>query len=345
MKRILNLHLPFFISFLTMVILFTGCKKEEDDPYVPPVVVNPTAPKVTTGKAAWIGENSVTLNGTVNAGKEETEIVFEYGPTADYEFSISSTPDVITGDEDVPVKVALSDLAPGTLYYYRILAENSIGSTYGSELTFTTFIPAVFNPDVTYGSVTDEDGITYKTVEIGTQTWMAENLRTTKYNDGTPVPLVTDNTEWAALTTPGLSWYNNDTDVYGALYNWYAVNTGKLCPAGWHVPDDEEWSTLTSFLGGEAVAGSTLKEAGTLHWLPPNAGATNETGFTALPGGYRSSAGTYTNIKRYAYWWSSSQRTTNDAWFRDLSYGYNNADRTSSNKKGGFSVRCVMDLP
>jgi uncharacterized protein (TIGR02145 family) len=345
MKKILNLHLLIFAPLLTMVFLFTGCKKEKEDPDVPPVVVNPTAPKVTTGKATWIGESSVTLNGTVNAGKEETEIVFEYGPTDDFEFSVSSTPDVITGSEDIAVNVLLSDLTPGTIYYYRILAENSIGSTYGSELTFTTFLPVVFNPDVTYGSVTDQDGITYKTIEIGTQTWMAENLRTTKYNDGTPVPLVTDKTEWAALTTPGLSWYNNDTDFYGALYNWYAVNTGKLCPDGWHVPDDEEWNTLTSFIGSETIAGSKLKEAGTLHWQAPNAGATNETGFTALPGGYRTSTGVYANIKRYSYWWSSSQRTTNDAWFRDLSYGYAYADRSSSNKKSGFSVRCVMDLP
>ena len=122
--------------------------------------------------------------------------------------------------------------------------------------------------------VQDIDGNNYLTVTIGTQIWMAENLRTTKYNDGTAIPLVTDNTTWANLTTPAYCWYNNDAktngSTYGALYNWYSVNTKKLCPTGWHVPNDTEWTTLTTYLGGTAVAGGKLKETGTAHWYSPN---------------------------------------------------------------------------
>ena len=138
-------------------------------------------------------------------------------------------------------------------------------------------------------TVTDIDGNVYHTVKIGTQVWMVENLKTTKYNDGTPIPLVTANSSWAILTTPGYCFYNNDANVnkatYGAMYNWYIVNTGKLCPAGWHVPIDAEWTTLTNYLGSENAAGGKLKEFGISHWVTPNDGTTNSSGFTALPAG------------------------------------------------------------
>src|SRR5450759_4787246 len=115
-------------------------------------------------------------------------------------------------------------------------------------------------------TVKDIDGNVYKTVTIGKQVWMVENLKTTKYNDGITIPLVIDNTAWTDLITPKYSWFNNDIankEVYGALYNWYTVNTNKLCPKGWHIPTDEEWTTLTTYLGGEGVAGGKLKETGT----------------------------------------------------------------------------------
>jgi uncharacterized protein (TIGR02145 family) len=143
-----------------------------------------------------------------------------------------------------------------------------------------------------YGSVTDIDGNVYKTVTIGSQNWMAENLRVTKYNDGTPIQYITDDTEWLDNALGAYCAYNNTTDTdtiykYGYLYNSYAVNTGKLAPEGWHIPTDEEWEELTTYLGGIEVAGRKLKEGGTSHWNSPNTGATNESGFTALPGGYR----------------------------------------------------------
>jgi uncharacterized protein (TIGR02145 family) len=146
-------------------------------------------------------------------------------------------------------------------------------------------------------TVKDIDGNVYKTITIGTQVWMAENLRTTKLDDGKIVPLVTDDKIWAGLNTPAYCWYTNNApenkNKYGALYNWYTVSTNKLCPRGWHVPTDAEWKTLITNLGGESVAGGKLKEKGTSHWQSPNAGATNETGFTALPSGERKQSGVF----------------------------------------------------
>jgi uncharacterized protein (TIGR02145 family) len=198
------------------------------------------------------------------------------------------------------------------------------------------------------GAITDKDGNVYTSVTIGTQVWMVENLKSTKYNDGTGIPNVTENTEWANLTTPGYCWYNNDVSTYratyGALYNWYALSTGKLCPIGWHVPSDEEWTTLATFLGGENIAGGKLKEAGTTHWLSPNTDATNETGFTALPGGLRGySNGIFISIGQYGYWWSSSLDFGNQFFVRNL---FNNTAlvwKSACDKQSGLSIRCLKD--
>jgi len=196
----------------------------------------------------------------------------------------------------------------------------------------------------------DADGNYYSVVKIGTQTWMVENLKTTKYKDGTTIPLVTDNTAWTALSTPAYCWYNNDAttykNTYGALYNWYAVNTAKLAPTGWHVPTDTEWTTLTTYLGGESVAGGKLKEAGTGNWLSPNSGATNATGFSALPGGTRSYDGTFYFVGSYGYWWSSTEFDSTYAWNRAMGYSGSGVDRGGYTESGGFSVRCVKgDIP
>jgi uncharacterized protein (TIGR02145 family) len=195
-------------------------------------------------------------------------------------------------------------------------------------------------------SVTDIDGNVYNTVTIGTQVWMAENLRTTKYNDNTAIPNITDTTAWKALTTPAYCWYNNDASTYkanyGALYNWYTVNTGKLAPKGWHVPTDAEWTTLTTYLGGAAVAGGKLKETGTVHWID-NMYATNETGFTALPGGLRWEDGLFYNVGVIGKWWSATEFLTNNAWYRQMYSKDSDVERYGYFKRPGFSVRCVKD--
>jgi uncharacterized protein (TIGR02145 family) len=202
-------------------------------------------------------------------------------------------------------------------------------------------------------TVTDKDGNVYHTVTIGTQVWMVENLKTTKYNDGTPIPLETDNIAWSKLTTPGYCWYANDAatykTTYGALYNWYAVNTGKLAPTGWHVPTDAEWTTLTAYLGGEIFAGGKMKSTGTIEagtglWYSPNVGATNESGFTAVPAGERDGSGTFNPIGYYGTWWSSSEGFTDYAWYRRMFYDGSSASRFYYNMNYGFSVRCLRDF-
>jgi len=196
--------------------------------------------------------------------------------------------------------------------------------------------------------VLDPDGNLYSVVKIGDQVWMAENLKTTKYKDGIGIPLVTNNEDWANLTTPGYCWQGNNQatygDIYGALYNWYAVETGKLCPDGWHVPTDSDWAILTTYLGGEAEAGGKLKEEGTTHWESPNTGATNETGFTALPGSCRIHYdGSFADVGFYGYWWSSDEFNYDQAWCVRLSYESGNIARRIQMMKHGFSVRCIKD--
>ena len=230
----------------------------------------------------------------------------------------------------------LSGLQPSTLYYVRSYATNSAGTAYGNEISFTT-------QNIT---VSDFDGNVYHTVTIGTQVWMVENLKTTKYNDGTSIPLVSDGTAWISLSTPGYCWYNNDAATnkatYGAIYNWYTVNTGKLCPAGWHIPTDAEWTTLTTYLG-ESIAGAKLKETGTTHW-GYNYCATNETGFTALPGGWRYNDGTFQDIGYNGNWWSSTEQiAAGTSWFRRLESDWCDVRGGSYVKILGYSVRCLRD--
>ena len=195
-------------------------------------------------------------------------------------------------------------------------------------------------------TVIDIDGNVYNTVTIGTQVWLKENLRTTKLNDGTEIPNVTSGTEWAGLSTPGYCYYDNSWSnalTYGALYNWHAVNTGKLCPVGWHVPSNEEWTTLITYLGGDTLVGGKLKETGTAFWLSPNRGATNETGFSGLGGGYRSnSSGSFRAIKTSGLFWTSSEYW-DMAIFLSLSYSTSNPYMYYANKLAGMSVRCIRD--
>ena len=196
-------------------------------------------------------------------------------------------------------------------------------------------------------TVTDIDGNTYKTITIGTQVWMQENLKVTKLNDGTAIDLVTDNIEWGDTGSPGYCWYDNDVNnkgTYGGYYNCYTVMTGKLCPDGWHVPSDAEWTILTDYLGGEEVAGGKMKETGTTHWLSPNTGATNESGFTALPGGYRHRYSSSDQLGEYAYFWSSTNKESIDEYYlRDLDYDDTAASRYTNFYNNGLQVRCVKD--
>jgi len=213
----------------------------------------------------------------------------------------------------------------------------------GNNRTVMTVIPTEDNTvTFTFTECKDGDNNYYPVVQINTQLWMAENLKTTKYKDGTtPIPNVIEDVAWTTLSGPAYCWYGNiqtNKDVFGALYNFFAVSTGNLCPTGWHVPSDTEWASLITFLGGADVAGSKLKETGVTHWNSSNINATNETGFTALPGGYRYGGdGTYARINGYGHWWSSS------TWYRWIESDHTNVYRGGSPSSFGFSIRCIRD--
>jgi uncharacterized protein (TIGR02145 family) len=219
--------------------------------------------------------------------------------------------------------------------------------TYGCKKDDDNILPIQFNPDLSYETTTDIDGNVYRTIKIGTQTWMAENLKVTRYRNGDTIPNVTDRYEWYNLTTGAYCDYENsasNSTVYGKLYNFYAVaDSRNIAPTGWHVPSDAEWTTLTTFLGGGIVAGGKLKEKGTAHWPSPNYGATNETGFSALPAGRRGSGGYFCCLGGYAGLWSSTEYDGSCARSQTLNLGYNYLDRNVNYKAHGFSVRCLKD--
>ena len=203
-------------------------------------------------------------------------------------------------------------------------------------------------------ALVDIDGNNYSLVKIGNQIWMKENLKVSRYRNGDLIPVVTDNASWSTLGTGGRSWYSNDSTTYenpyGNLYNWYAVNDSrKLCPSGWHVPIDAEWTTLTTFLGGETVAGGKMKQTGLTLWNSPNTNADNTSGFSALPGGYRNNVGSFIYINTDAFFWSATPDTYGRAWFRNLShnfgsvYNYDYLGNYGLNQSFGASVRCLRD--
>lgn len=226
-----------------------------------------------------------------------------------------------------------------------------------SQSTLYTFS---FDAVVCPPTLTDINGNVYNAVQIGSQCWMRENLRVRNYRNGTAIPEITNNASWKGLTTGARCWYNVDSAtyaaIYGAMYNWYAcVDTNGLCPAGWHVPTDLEWKALEIAVGmSPAVAnnsgyrgndeGGKLKDTTTVYWEPPNTGATNSSGYTGLPGGYRlGSDGTFASEGQIGYWWTSTAFSTSSAWYHALVYNYPGVARISYGIKTGFSVRCLKD--
>ena len=260
-----------------------------------------------------------------------------------------------------------------TLFVWKAGVLVNIQSIKTADMDSITFKRPI-NPtgiNITGPNVTDIDSNVYQSVTNCGLTFTKQNLNVSKYSDGTPIPQVTDPTQWANLTTGAWCYYNNDPAngaVYGKLYNWYAVAgiydaasaanpalRKKLAPAGWHVPTDSEWSNLINCLDPNAdggnnynIAGGKMKSIGTLQagtglWQSPNTDATNASGFTGLPAGYRYNFGTFYDIGNGGNWWSSSEAVPPDAWYRYLDYGNGYAFRTNYSKKDGFSVRCLRD--
>jgi len=324
----------------TLLLTFYACGKKDEKP-------TSSTPLVITNSAAWIGPRWAILKGQINGRNLMTTVTFQYDTTQTYNIVVSPAHDTTSGSTLVSFSYTLTGLKPNTKYHYRASATNSSGTGLGADVAFITKdtldFTVGFNKDLTYDSIYDIEGNKYHTIQIGSQTWTAENLKTTKYNDGTDISFSPDVLEWYGLTTAAYTFYNSDSLGYGAMYNWYAVESGKLCPSGWHVPSDDEFTALTDYLGGMDVAGGKLKETGTAHWLTPNTDATNESGFSAVPGGYRNFSGTYNSITNYAYWWTSTELTETGAWYRDVYYAYSAVDRSNTHKRTGASVRCVKD--
>lgn len=244
---------------------------------------------------------------------------------------------VVVNSGDALFSAKIKGLKANTKYYVRAYSTNSLGTAYGTQLQITT-----------RGKVKDIDGNTYPVITIGNQTWMSSNLKVTRFRDGTPIKYVASGWEWGSQNDASYCWYNNDSTSYkanyGAMYNWYAANSPLLCPEGWKVPGNNDWSKLISTLGGVEVAGGKLKETGTIHWNAPNADATNESGFSALPGGYRSYVnGAYFSIRDNAGWWTTT------ALNNELALSYHITLYTTgfvriveNNKNYGLSIRCIL---
>jgi uncharacterized protein (TIGR02145 family) len=304
----------------------------EDDP-------SEGIPEVHGSEIVNISSTSAEANGSCRASSLFARgICWSTEPDPD---TIDSHTEIWYNNESWQFTGRMNGLMPNTTYYARAYAVNSKGIGYGDVVFFKTF------PDTSMaGTITDIDGNVYTTVKIGSQTWMGENLKSTRLNDGTPIPpaivhwqILVDSLQWQNLNEMAYCWYMNDSaaySFYGALYNYYVVMTNKVCPLNWHVPNNDEWQELKHFLS-DTTAGGKLKEAGTLHWPPPNTGATNSSGFTALPSRIRSDYGGF--VENYeGAWWSA---TANRYWYvtvesEDLfEYGISN--------RGGISIRCIED--
>jgi uncharacterized protein (TIGR02145 family) len=326
------------ISTIVLIVV-NGCHKDPG---------NNEVPILTTSSITTISQNTATSGGIITFDGGSEVIArgvcwsLSQGPTIDD----SKTED---GTGTGSFTSTMENLKFNTTYYVKAYAINNSGTGYGNELSFTT-------PDdstgIIYGTVTDVEGNKYKTIVICTQTWMAENLRTTTFNDGSPIPVVTEVNDWANSITPALCWYGNDEatnkEAFGGLYNWYAINSGKLAPQDWRVATREDWMTLIYYLGGAEDAGGKMKETGFMHWESPNTGATNTSGFTALGGGGRYGfCSGFHDIMEKGYWWTATPSDTSDHayyFFLDANLGtIEVADSLLQAKIFGFSVRCVKD--
>jgi uncharacterized protein (TIGR02145 family) len=298
---------------------------------------SPLLPTISTEPVSSIAANSAKSGGNIT--DDGGSLVIARGVC----WGTSTEPD-LTGDHTTDgggtgaFISSIVGLDPNTLYYVRAYATNGSGTAYGNEVSFTSLDAGE--------TVTDIDGNIYQTVVIGTQTWMAENLKTTHYANGDPIQQVSDLLDWASTSEGAYCYYDNNianADTYGSLYNWFAVEDSRhICPAGWHVATNDEWNTLIDFAGGSEVAGARLREEGGIHW-PSYTYGTNEYGFTALPYGGRESDGDFWNFGIRGEWWTSS-RINNYSQFKSMNATSNGISNYSSySKNPGYPVRCIKD--
>jgi uncharacterized protein (TIGR02145 family) len=314
-------------------------------------------PTVTTDSATGITPSSATLGGDVTSdgGSTVTSRGVAYGLST----SPTISGNITTNGSGVGSFVStLSGLTASTTYYVRAYATNGVGTAYGNEISFSTNTSNGFS---SCGGVTDVDGNSYQTVQIGTQCWTQSNLRTSKYRNGDIIQNITDHSLWLQTNsnnTGAWCYYNNNVlndGIYGKHYNWHAVNdTRGLCPIGWHVSTDNEWSVMVKYLDPNAdtsILGWLITNAGgalksTSGWNAPNTGATNSSGFTAIAGGSRriqTSAGGFDHAQNSGYWWCSTVAGLGEAKYRDMGHTISTIIRGDTDVRRGHSVRCVRD--
>jgi len=325
----------FSFTLLNILLVFASCSSKDKVDLIP---------LLTTTNVTEITESSANSGGiiTSDAGTAVIARGVCWSTSANPTIADNKTSD---GTGTGTFTSAITGLSVGTTYYVRAYATNANGTGYGIASKLTTLAVAA--------AVKDIDGNTYQTVNIGTQTWMVENLKTTKYRTGESISNVTDVTLWSTATFGAWCDYNNDSSngaIYGKLYNWVAITDSRnITPAGWHVATQAEWTTLITYLGGENAAAGKLKETGFAHWKNSTSGAaTNTTGFTALPGGNRNPSGAFGSLGDNGYWWSSTENTTTtptSVWYWYMSYDNANAHKDYDSKMYGRSVRCVKDTP
>ncbi len=303
--------------------------------------ITPVPPSATTAGATGMGATTATLNGTVNANNSSTVVTFEYGLTASYGSTAIASQSPVTGNTLTNVSAGVSGLTASTTYHFRLKAVSAGGTVYGDDFPFTTSAAPV--------TVTDYDGNVYDVIQIGSQYWLKENIRTTSFFDGTPIAWVTNIDNWGVTYNPAFIWINNNqttSNPYGGLYNWFTANSvHNVCFTGWHVPTKTEWETLLTYAGGLDIAGGKLREAGTDHWLSPNTGATNDFGFSCIPGGYLY-PGQWQAFPVTSLTWCKDESSAGYA-NRVTIYGSGTTASIDNNPETfGMSIRCIKgELP
>jgi uncharacterized protein (TIGR02145 family) len=302
----------------------------------------------------WTSSQSDNANSWYRTLFYWNENVFRSNFIKNYGFSVrclkdSETPSILGCTDGAACNfMANANQDDGSCLYQNATCDDGNANTTNDVINGSCVCAGTAVGNGTYipgNGATDIDGNTYTSIIINGQEWMQQNLAVTKYRNGDPIPSGLSDATWQSTTSGAYAIYNNDAannTLYGKLYNWFAVNDGRgLCPTGWHVPSDAEWATLETNLGGSSVAGGKMKS--TTGWNSPNTGATNESGFTGLPGGYRGSNGSYSDVGYNGGWWGSTEYGSSDAWNRRLAYDDSVVYRFNDSKRGGFSARCVRD--
>ena len=319
-----KLQLNELAALLMLIVFLSACNKKESA-----VVI--TVPVLSTTEVSSLTQTTCKSGGTITsdggAAISARGVCWSTSPNPT--ISDRKTSD---GTGTGTFTSSIAGINADSTYYVRAYATNAAGTAYGN---------------IVASLLTDLDGNVYHKVKIGTQTWMVENLRTTRYRTGEGITNNKSNLAWNNATYGAWCDYNNDSlneKKYGKLYNWIAISDSRnIAPVGWHVATNADWATLVAYLGGEGVAGGKLKEVGLANWIIQNVGATNEYQFTALPGGQRSAAGSFGGIGESGFWWTSTENNSSDAHFWYINNINTTAHKDYDNKLYGRSVRCVKD--